>query len=251
MKVLAIIGSLRKSNTFKTVKKIEEYHKKNSHIEYEYLFLKDVNLQQCRGCFTCISNGENSCPIKDDRDYIINKIESSDGVILASPNYVMNVPWITKNFIDRFAYIMHRPKYFNQYFMVVITSGSYMGAKQACKTLEIMASGGKVVSKLIVYNSPGMNNQKIEKQEKKITKKTLKFSKSLDKKREHKPSFGFLVWFSVFKAGSSENKTQSLADYEFYSDKSYFIDTKLNYLQKIVIKIFCNIFRKLIKMGIV
>lgn len=251
MKVLVIIGSLRKSNTYKTVKKIEEYHKKNSEIEYEYIFLKDIDFQQCRGCFACISYGENRCPIKDDRDLIINKIESSDGVILASPNYVMNVPWITKNFIDRFAYIMHRPKYFNQYFMILITSGSYMGAKQACKALEVMASGGKVVNKLIVYNSPGMNKHKINKQEKKIIKEAKSFSNKLSRKKTHRPPFGFLVWFSVFKASSSENRSQSQADYEFYKDKDYFIDIPLNFFQRITISFFTGFFRKLIRMGFV
>lgn len=251
MKVLVIIGSLRKGNTYKTVKKIEDYHTKHSIVDYEYIFLKDINLQLCRGCFTCISNGENRCPIKDDRELIITKIEHSDGVILASPNYVMNVPWLTKNFIDRFAYILHRPKYFNQYFMIVISSGSYMGAKQASKSLGLMVSGGKVVSKLFVYNSPGMNRYKTKKQETKILKETSKFLKTLVKKKAHKPSFAFLIWFSVFKASSKENRSQNRADYDFYKDKLYFTDTSLNYLQKTTVKVFTKIFTKLIRMGFV
>ena len=131
MNILVIIGSLRKKNTYDTVRKIEEYHKNYSDFKYEYLFLKDINFKLCKGCFVCISYGEEKCPLKDDRNLIINKIENSDGVILASPNYVMNVSWLMKNFIDRFAYTMHRPKFFNQKFMILVTSGSYMGTKQA------------------------------------------------------------------------------------------------------------------------
>ena len=44
------------------------------------------------------------CPLKDDdHDLIIDKIESADAVILASPNHSMNVNWRMKNFIDRFS----------------------------------------------------------------------------------------------------------------------------------------------------
>lgn len=113
MKILVIIGSLRKANTYHTVQEVEQVHKKIADCEYEYIFLQDINFGLCKGCFTCISKGEEQCPLKDDRDWIIRKIEASDGVILASPNYVANVSWLMKNYIDRFAYICHRPKYFN------------------------------------------------------------------------------------------------------------------------------------------
>lgn len=251
MKILVIIGSLRKKNTYETVRKIEAYLKKDSEFKYEYLFLKDMDLKLCRGCHLCITHGEENCPLKDDRDLIINKIASSDGVILASPNYAMNVPWLMKNFIDRFAYTMHRPEFFNQNFMIVITSGSYMGTKQASKSLELMASGGKIITKMKVFNSPGMNEKKRLKQEKMIQKKAGIFYKRLSEKTAHRPSFAFLIWFSVFKASSKENKTHLPADYNFYKDKNYFIDTELNIFQKILVSVFTFLFKILIRKGFV
>ncbi len=251
MKILVIIGSLRKKNTYDTVKKIEEYHKSYSDFKYEYFFLKDANFKLCKGCHVCISDGEEKCPLKDDRDLIINKIENSDGIILACPNYVMNVCWLMKNYIDRFAYTMHRPRYFNQYFMILITSGSYMGTKQALNSLSLMSSGGKIISKLIVFNSPGMNTKKIEKQEKIIKREAKIFYKLLSNKRKHRPSFGFLVWFSVFKASSNENKKFLLADYNFYKNKNYFIDINLSLFQKLIVSFFTNFFTILIKKGFI
>lgn len=251
MKILVIIGSLRKKNTYTAIKKIEGYHKNYPDFKYEYLFLKDIDLKLCRGCHLCISHGEDKCPLKDDHDLIISKIEGADGVILASPNYVMNVPWLMKNFIDRFAYTMHRPKFFNQYFMILITSGSYMGTKQASGTLGLMASGGKIITKLKVYYSPGMNEKKMLKQEKNIKKKAEIFHKRLSVKTGHKPSFAFLLWFSIFKATSNENRTQLPADYNFYKDKNYFTDVKLNFFQKSAVAVFKVIFTKLIRMGFV
>ena len=43
MKILVIIGSLRKKNTFNTVKKIEEYQKNYSDFKYEY-FIYDASI---------------------------------------------------------------------------------------------------------------------------------------------------------------------------------------------------------------
>ena len=251
MKILVIIGSLRKGNTYHTVQKVEQLHKKISDCEYEYIFLKDINFGLCKGCFTCISKGEEHCTLKDDRDWIIQKIEASDGVILASPNYVSNVSWLMKNYIDRFAYICHRPKYFKQKFMLLVTSGSYMGTKDAMKALSMVVSGGKIISRLTVFNSPGMNEKKQKIQESKIKKVTEKFAKLLSKNKVSKTPFSYLIWFSVFKASSVINKKGLPADYEYYKNIDYFIDCKLNVFQKVGIKIFTNFFRFMINKGLV
>ncbi|MEI8201324.1 MAG: flavodoxin family protein [Eubacteriales bacterium] len=251
MKILVIIGSLRKANTYRTVQKIEQLHKEISNCEYEYIFLKDINFNLCKGCFTCISKGEEYCPLKDDRDWIVRKIEASDGVILASPNFAANVPWLMKNCIDRFAYTSHRPKYFNQKFMLLVTSGSYMGVKDAMKALSIMVSGGQITSRIAVFNSPGMNDKKIEKQEIKIKKAAEKFAKSLRNGRVAKPPFSYLIWFIAFKASSAINREGLPADYEFYNNRDYFIDCKLNSFQKMSIDTFTHFFRFMINKGFV
>ena len=251
MKVLAIISSLRKKNTYNTIKQIESIHNSIDECEYEYLFLREVNLKNCRGCHLCLTKGEQFCPHKDDRDLIINKIESSDAVILASPNHTMNVNWLMKNFIDRFSYIMHRPKYFNQRFMIVITSGSYPGIKQATNALAPIVSGGKIISRLSVMISPGMNEKKKKKQDDKIITEAKKFSKILKNKFEFKSSFGYLVWFSAFKATAEMSKQYFPADYEYYKNKQFFEDTKLKIHEIFMVYFFTSLFRYLIKMGLI
>ncbi|MBI9013091.1 MAG: flavodoxin family protein [Clostridiales bacterium] len=241
MKVLVIMGSLRKKNTYQTVKKIENILSDNC--EFEYVFLKDENFKNCIGCHLCISHGEDNCPLKDDRDLIIEKIEESDGVILASPNYVMNVSWIMKNYIDRFAYTLHRPKFFNQNYMILITSGSNVGSKKALKSLSVITSGGEITSKLRVFFTPGMRPKKVELQEKRIEKMAYKFSKSLSNKKEHKPTFSYLIWFSIFKGMSYKNKNEVIADYEYYKDKDYFTEVELNIFQRQVVGFLSNLVR--------
>jgi multimeric flavodoxin WrbA len=92
-------------------------------VEFDYLFLMDADLQPCRGCFACLSKGEQFCPLLDDRESIVQRMLDSDGVILVSPVYVLNVTALMKNFIDRLAYICHRPLFFRQHAMVLSTTG--------------------------------------------------------------------------------------------------------------------------------
>ena len=249
MKILAIISSPRRKNTFNTIKTIEEIHKQKHDCEYEYLFLSQVDLQNCIGCHLCLTKGEEFCPLKDDHDMIRDKIESADGVILASPNHVMNVNWRMKNFIDRFAYTLHRPRYFDQRFMVLITSGSIQGVKQASNALATMASGGEIISKISVMNSPGMNEQKIANQTKQLRKEATKFVDKMSQPYNYKPSFGHLAWFSAFKAMYSQDVDESFSDYRYYSTREYFVDTDLSSTQKLVLKMFQGIFNIMIQRG--
>ena len=67
------------------------------------------------------------CPLKDDRSIIEEKIKNADGVIFTSPNYVFNVSGLMKNFIDRFAYVCHRPRFFKN--AIVLTTSGVGGSR--------------------------------------------------------------------------------------------------------------------------
>ena len=115
MKVLAIMGGPRKGYGTICMEKLEYELKSLQDVDFEYLYLKDVNLQSCRGCSLCFFKGEDKCPLKnDDRDEIINKINEADGVIFMAPTYSLHVPALMKNFFDRLAYIFHRPCFFGK-----------------------------------------------------------------------------------------------------------------------------------------
>lgn len=158
---------------------------------------------------------------------------------------------LMKNCIDRFAYTCHRPKYFNQKFMLLVTSGSYMGVKNALKALSILVSGGKIIRRLSVYNSPDMNESKRKIQEDKIKKSTEEFAKVLSKTNGSKPPFSYLIWFSVFKASSVKSQKGLPADFHHYKDKEYFVDCDLNSFQKTSIKILTSFFSFMITKGFV
>lgn len=241
MKVIAIMGSPHKGKGYKIVQNIETKLKLIDDVDFKYIFLSDVNFQTCKGCFACISKGESFCPIKDDKESIEQEILNSDGIILSSPGYAMNVSWLMKNFIDRFAYSLHRPKFFNQSLMLVVNGGS--GLSKVIKALSLTLGGSMKVSELSITTTPWETTKKYEDEtEKNIERNTRKFYNSMKNKKETSPELGNLIWFSIFKKMASLSKENLPADYNYYSEmQNYFYQTKVNPLKSSIAQIIANI----------
>ncbi len=115
MKILACLGSYRKKgNTARVVQMIEARMQalaaqQNAPLEWETLFLGDMDIRPCRGCRVCFDRGEDRCPLKDDIPLIRAKMDAADGLLLASPVYVDDVSGLVKTWMDRLAYLCHRP----------------------------------------------------------------------------------------------------------------------------------------------
>lgn len=110
-KVTAFIGNHQKHSTYKAVCEFERNLKAYGNIEFEIVFLKDYQLEYCRGCKVCFDKGEEYCPLHDDRDILMEKMIQSDGVIFATPNYAFHVSAPIKNLLDRLAFTFHRPRF--------------------------------------------------------------------------------------------------------------------------------------------
>jgi multimeric flavodoxin WrbA len=115
MKILALIGSYRKKgNTAHNVQMIAarmqvlatEYA---TPLEFETLYLSDMDIRTCRGCRACFDRGEDACQLKDDIPLIRARMDAADSLLLASPVYVDDVSGMVKNWMDRLAYLCHRP----------------------------------------------------------------------------------------------------------------------------------------------
>jgi hypothetical protein len=134
--------------------------------------------------------------------------------------------------------------------MILITSGSYMGIKAAIKALSPIASGGKIISRLGVMNSPGMNDSKIRKEEKKVSVEAKRFANAMQKKHQFRASFMNMLWFAAFKATTIANSEDFPADHEYYQSKQFFVETKLNVFQRNTIHLFTRFFLFLLKKGL-
>ena len=97
MKLLAICGSPRKGGTYKLLNSMKE---KFPDIDYEILLPKDMVLKDCYGCYKCINRGPEYCPLKDDRDIILKKMEEANGIIFATPTHTRHISALMKKFVD-------------------------------------------------------------------------------------------------------------------------------------------------------
>lgn len=115
MNILALIGSYRKQgNTARIVELIAARMQAlaaqdATPLEFETLFLSDLDLLPCRGCRACFDRGEAACPLHDDVPRLRAKMGAADALLLASPVYVDDVSGLIKIWMDRLAYLCHRP----------------------------------------------------------------------------------------------------------------------------------------------
>ncbi|MCP4762417.1 MAG: NAD(P)H-dependent oxidoreductase [archaeon] len=219
IKVLAICSSPRKGNTYSALKVIEEY----PDIDYKILMLKDLNFEMCKGCYTCVLKGEEKCPLKDDRDMIINEMVDADGIIFASPVYVNHATALMKNFMERFGYYAHRPIFQDKFGMVMATCGMF-GSEETNKFMEgiFNAYGFNMVSSLELQMAT-----KTEKEKSLNREKTFKAVDTLINRikdgTKNSPTMDHMVRFNIFKIVSALKKDLYEADYQYYKDKTEFV----------------------------
>jgi len=105
MKVLGLIGSPRENgNTSTLVHTILEGASENG-AETKLYYLSKMNLNPCRGCMACGSEGK--CIIDDDMQKLYEEIRAADAIVLGSPIYMWEVTTQTKTIIDRLIALTH------------------------------------------------------------------------------------------------------------------------------------------------
>ena len=248
MKLVAVMGSPKgKGSGYKVVSLIEEKMKAMGNVEIEYLFLKDTNLKPCMGCFNCVTKGEDKCPLKDDREAIEKKLLEADGVILSSPIYVLNVSGLMKNFIDRFAYTNHRPRFHGQKVLTVVNTGG-MGRKQALAAIKLALGGSRVAHELCTATPPWPQTERaVAKKEKAIDVAAERFYQACLDTTLPAPSLFDYMTFLIQKRVGIDCKEYLPADYEFYNGKEYYYETKVNPVKAMLAKGLVNFAMNMMK----
>jgi multimeric flavodoxin WrbA len=250
-KVTAFIGTESKKATYLAAQEFEKNLKSYGEIDFEYVFLSDYRLEFCQGCKQCFIKGEEYCPAKDDRDILLEKMEESNGIILATPNYAFQVSGRVKNFIDRLAFIYHRPRFFGKAYTAIIAQ-AFFGGKGILKYLYGVGENlGFHVSKgCCVSSLDPMTEQQKEKLIRKVEKAAARFYKELQRPAPV-PSFLRLMIFRMART-SLKFVDQDLKDYQHYKEKGwfesdYYYPTSLGLMKKLEGSLFDFIGRQMAK----
>ena len=250
-KVIAFIGSPRKHSTYQALQEFEQQLKKNLDIDFEYVFLKDYRLERCRGCLRCFDDGEEKCPLQDDRDLLIEKMDAAHGVIFATPNYSFHVSALMKTYIDRLAFIFHRPRFFGKVSTALVAQGIY-GGNTTRKYLEnISANWGFRPVKGCVLTAREPRTEKAQQRiSRDIRKAATRFTKALDRDQLTSPSFYRLMMFRFQRSGMKGLQDNNYKDYRYFKeqgwfDSDYFYPVSMGVFKKLAGSLFDHLGRRL------
>ena len=102
--ILLINGSPKgkKSNTYQLATAfIEGLKQEQKELTVEEIFVNQLEMNPCLGCFSCWNKTPGECIIKDDMQEVIEKLLWADITIWSFPLYYFSVPSKLKNLIDR------------------------------------------------------------------------------------------------------------------------------------------------------
>jgi multimeric flavodoxin WrbA len=237
MKILALVTSHRKKgNTARIVQMIEGHMpamaaRHQQSLEFDTLCLGDMNVQFCRGCRTCFDRGEAKCPLKDDLPDIRTRMDAADGVIVASPIYVDDVNGIAKNWMDRLAYICHRPAFGGKCVYPLVTVGS-SPTRHALRTLNaaLLTWGFHLVGQAGYKMGALMDQAEMEGRYQKETARVAdQLFRAVSEQQALRPSFVSLVVFKIQQLAWQREPSDSY-DYAYWEKQGWLAPERTFYV---------------------
>ena len=221
MNIVVIHGQMHHGSTYNITKKFIQYLSMDNAEISEFFLPKDAP-DNCIGCYTCFTKGEDHCPHAQFIQPIASAIENADLIILESPCYVMGMTGQLKSFLDHLGYrwFPHRPhpKMFHKIGLVLSTAAG-AGTKKVTKALSRNLFYWGVAKTFAYGKNVGAQNwetvseKKKLKIEKEVAKKDGKIKKQLVKvKTGFKTKFMFYI-MRLTQKGNDWN----------YTDKEHWI----------------------------
>jgi multimeric flavodoxin WrbA len=222
-KVTAFVGSARKMHTYHAAQQLLSHLKSLGEIDGEIVRLSDYQLERCRGCKACCDKGEEYCPLKDDRDVLIEKMMASDGVVFATPNYSFQVSAIMKTFLDKLGFVFHRPRFFGKTFTSIVAQGVY-GGKKIVNYLDFVGRGlgFNTVNGSCITTLEPMTEKQQQKIDRTLAAHARRYYAQLEKPRYPVPSLFALFFFRMARTRMQVMLDESFRDYVYYKDKGWF-----------------------------
>lgn len=232
MKVTVIHGSPRKGNTYIAAKLFMEKMQQAGagSVSFQEFFLPDDMPEFCRGCMSCVLNGEHTCPHKKYTLPALQAMIESDALLLASPVYVMSASAVMKNFLDHypFLFFVHRahPNMFTKkaYILTTAAGGGMKAAVTPMKAslkywgVNRIYSSGYALHSIDWENIPAKRKQKIEQD---IQKNAQKFYKEVNSGKKHLP-YPLLSFMYLFLRKLLSGYEENSLDKQYWQQNGWF-----------------------------
>ncbi len=236
-KVTAFVGSARKKNTYQAIVQFMDNLQALGEVETEIVVLSNYRLGICRGCQLCVNKGESFCPLKDDRDVLMDKISASDGVVFATPNYAWNMSGIMKVFLDRFGFAIHRPRFFGKTFTSIVTQAMGRGDK-IVDYLDFTAFtlGFNTLKGITITGFDPKTEKQQQKCERDLSELSKRFYALMTKSTFPVPTWSQLLGFRMSRTMIMRVEP-GMIDRQYFADKGwfesdYYYPTKLGLLKR-------------------
>lgn len=69
--------------------------------DIDMVYLKDKNINHCKGCFNCMQKTPGVCCQNDDMGYLLDKVQQADVLVYGTPLHTYTVTSYMKIFMDR------------------------------------------------------------------------------------------------------------------------------------------------------
>jgi len=238
MRVLALVSSYRKKgNTARIVEMIEGQMeavaaREGERLEFETLYLGHMDIEACRGCRTCFDRGEEACPLKDDVAGIKAQMDAADGIIVASPVYVNDVNGVAKNWMDRLAYVCHRPCFGGKCAAQVATVAESPTA-HTLRTMNVALRtwGFHIVGQAGFKMGALMPQDEMERRYRGETAKVAEaLFRAISQREFLRPSFLSLMFFRIQQL-SWQREPRDTVDYAYWEEQGWFDPGRAFYIE--------------------
>jgi len=222
--VTAFLGSARRRGlTYTATRQFLDRLQALGDVQAEIVFLSDYSVGMCRGCKCCFERGEGRCPLKDDRDVVIEKMMASDGVIFATPNYSFQVSGMMKVFLDRLGFAFHRPQFHGKTFTSIVAQGIHGGSK-IVKYLDFAGAGlgFNVVKGSCIAGLEPMSEKNRRQMETALAQHCRRFHRQLMRPAYPAPSLFQLMVFRMGRTSIRQMLSEPNRDFTYYRDRGWF-----------------------------
>jgi len=211
MKITVVHGSPRKGNTYQATRRFMDEmtacgEAVGDVLEFHEIFLPRDFPHFCLGCRTCFSKGEEYCPHAECLIPARDAMLKADGLVFASPVYVLSVSGGMKAFLDQFGFLfaVHRPRreMFGKKAMILSTTAG-VGLNAVRRTIASSLKSWCVNRvyflglRLLYSDAERMSGRRKQEHERRLRKSARKFYAETASGKKRSPSmyartiFGF------------------------------------------------------------